>query len=198
MPAPDPVQQPQYWDRVRLSGQYSPGLAVVREFRRKHKFDRKGGKGAQGVNMTYVGRTEPIAGQIEFYLRAGPNFAGGYYTDLQDWEQFSTLFLYDSTKAVQVNAITVEHPSLAMIGLSVVVCESISNPVQVMPGTAVYRVVVDLAEWAPPPPVSAVATPKVKPTAPAPIQPPGVPTDPTDAALQKQVAAALADAQRPL
>jgi hypothetical protein len=194
---PDPIAYPNKWDKVQIGSAFSPGLATVNEFKRKWVWDEKNVKGGQGANLTYTGK-KLTRGTIDFLLLAGPvpSAPGTYYTDLSDWQTFSQLFQYDPTKAA-ATAIQIYHPSLAMIGLKAVICEDVGNPTRITIG--LYKVVVSLIEYAPPPATSAVSTPSAAVAkAPGANAPPGTQQDSAEAALQKQIASELAKAQAPL
>jgi hypothetical protein len=222
---PDPVAYPLKWDKVQIGSAISPGLATVNEFKRRWVWDEKIVKGGQGANLTYTGK-KLTRGTIDFLLFAGPisiravdtllgtgQFSSSqaqailaqqlsspsgvtYYTDLSDWQTFSQLFQYDPTKSA-ATAIQIYHPSLAMIGLKAVICEDVGNPTRIAIG--LYKVVVSLIEYAPPPPKSAVSTPSAAVAkAPGANAPPGTQQDPSELAVQKQIAAESAKAQAPL
>lgn len=192
---PDPILHPLAWDKVRVSGVLSPGLANVGEFKPRGPWDEKKGKGAQGATLTYTGRFLR-RGSIEFLLLTGPDGRGGFYTDLADWLQFSQLFNYDPTKKT-ADAVQIYHPALAMIRLKAVVADFVPSPTRVRPGDNLWRVEVPLIEYSPPPKAPAVSTPtSAKANPPASTNPPGAQPDPHDVAFQQQFSALLAEAQK--
>lgn len=196
----DPYQYPRVWDKVRIASTRNPGIAKVGKFPRKWKWDKKSGKGTQGETNTYNGQYL-ATGTIMFQLLYGPDpkRPGQLLTELEDWYTFSQLFSYDPTKNAQQNAVSIFHPSLAMIGVYSVVCEELGNVV--LKDVGLFEVECTFSEFRPPPPVAATSTPKGAKTdsGGSPGKPaPGTATDPADVILQKQIAAQLAIAQKPL
>jgi hypothetical protein len=195
---PDPYDSPEAWDYVRVAGQLSPWICDVRQFKRKWDWDEKHPKGSKNSYLTFTGN-HLARGSIEFWLLCGPdpNNLGFNYAHLAQWYRFSQLFKYDPTKTI-AQPVDIYHPSLAMIGLTSIVCEDIHNPVRRSIG--LYSVEVSLIEYGPPPPVSVVSTPLTSaPNSPAGVKgPPGVPPDPAGDALQKRIAAQITIAQAPL
>ena len=197
---PDPYASPEAWDYVRVAGTMSPWIATVEEFTRKWDFDEKHPKGGKGSYLTFTGN-HFARGSIEFWLLAGPDPSspiGANYTHLSDWYKYSLLFKYDPTKTI-ATPVDIYHPSLAMIGVTSIVCEDIHNPVRRSIG--LYSVKVSMIEWGPPPPVSVVSTPvasRPNPPAGGAKGPPGTVPDPAGDAMQKQIAAQLKIAQAPL
>ena len=181
----DPLSFPQQWDVVVVAGNVSsPGLAKVSEFKRKHEFDVKKGKGTLGATVTFVGRP-PATGSVKFYLWTPTHF--------QQWDIFRTYLKYDPTKKA-VQAIDIYHPSLADIEVSSVVVESIGNFVH--EGQQYYSITVELLEYFPPPKKSAVSTPTGSNNTNASTTPGTPPLDAPDA-YQMQIAALLKQAQSP-
>jgi hypothetical protein len=173
----DPPQfnaPPNRWDYILLSGQQSPGYCKISGFKRGNKWDTKRGKGAQGQNQTYTNKPG-AEGEITFYLWTATHFA--------QWESFRPLFLYDPTKTTTLQAVQIDHPSLADLGIKRVVTQDIS-PIY-HDGAGLFYCVANLMEFDPPPPTSAVASPSAaKPNTPPGATPPASPQDP----LQAQIA----------
>lgn len=193
---PDPIANPEAWDKVEISGALNPGLARVGKFKRKWAWDEKRGKGAPRPLLTFTGAFL-VRGQIEFWLMTGPDGHGGTYDDLQQWTTFSQMFQYDPTKQF-ANAVDIYHPSLAMIGLRSFICEEIGNPTRVRDGDGLYSVAVSLIEWAPQQAVSVVRTvTATKANPPQVTNPPGNPPDEHKSALQQQIQAQLKIANAP-
>lgn len=193
---PDPIANPQAWDKVEISGVISPGLARVGKFKRKWAWDEKKGKGAPRASLTFTG-AYLARGTIEFWLMTGPDGHGGTYIDLQQWVTFSQMFQYDPTKKT-ANAVDIYHPSLAMIGLRSFICEELGNPTRVKDGDCLYTVEVSLIEWAPQQAVSVATTVTAsKANPPQATNPPGKPADQFADALQQQIAAEIKIAQAP-
>src|SRR5215472_1442496 len=161
---PPSYSNPTPWDIVLLGVNRvpNPGLARVHAWKRAHEWDIKKGKGAQGGTITYVGRP-PAKGTITYQLWTAAHFF--------QWEQYRALFLYDPTKQT-FQAVAIDHPSLADIGVKSVVVENISNIVH--EGDGLFSLEVDFIEYFPPPKANATATPTGSPTkgpAPAPAAP---------------------------
>lgn len=180
----DPIANPVIWDFVIVGAERTPGVAVVHEFKRRHEFDVKKSKGVYGATVTFVGRP-PATGHIELKLWQSQHFA--------DWQSFIPSLKYDPTKSV-VQAVDIYHPSLDLIDIRSVVCESIGNITHA--GNKLYRVEIELLEYFPPPPVSAVSTPTTSVTD-ADSKKPGDAPDPTGDANDKQIADLLVQAQAP-
>jgi hypothetical protein len=181
----DPIGFPQVWDYVTVADHNSPGVCQVSGFRRDFEWDIKKGKGALGATISFVQRP-PAKGTIKFLLWTADHFT--------QWDTFRPLLKYDPTKK-SVQAIDLYHPSLADIDLSSVVTESIGAIVH--EGQGLYSISVDFLEYFPPPKKSATGTPSGSAsTAPAGTSA-GAPPDPIADAQQKEIAALLAEAQKP-
>ena len=183
----DPISFPQAWDQVRIANQLCPGVCEVKEFKRRHEWDKKKGKGAYGETITFIQR--PAAtGSIKFLLWTAQHFT--------DWDSFRKLLKFDPTKKT-VQAVDIYHPSLADIDIKSVVTESIGNIQH--EGEQLYSITVDFLEYFPPPPKSAVSTPTNSKAGssqgiatPSGNQPPDA-----DAALQAQIAQLMSKAAQP-
>lgn len=199
----DPYQYPAVWNVARVANVNSPGLLLPFKFPRKWKWDKKSGKGVQGETNTYNGQFL-ATGTLTWWLLSGPNPAGGLYTQIDDWYNFSSLFAYDPTKSQAANAVTIYHPSLSALRPAVtrIVCEELGNVMQVKDKPGLFEVACIFTEFNPQATASATSTPTgAKSNAsglPGGKGPPGAATDPADVALQKQIAAQLAIAQKPL
>lgn len=144
----DPITDPQSWDTCFVGPYESPGWCEVSGFERAYAFDIKKGKGAFGGTVTFVQRP-PATGQIKFWLWLPRHF--------DEWDDFMQALKYDPTKKT-VTALDIYHPALAEIFITSVVCTSIGQLHRESGGY--YSRVVKLLEYFPPPPVSAVSTPK--------------------------------------
>lgn len=144
---PPTFANPSQWDVVILQGITCPGICTISGFERKWVLDKKKGKGAQGVSVTYVGE-EAAEGEVTFSIWTGQQRVL--------WQSFRPLFLYDPTRTT-LQAVDIYHPSLRAIGISKVICEWLSPEKHV--GSNLYQIVAKLVEWKPPPNKSAVATP---------------------------------------
>lgn len=180
----DPIANPVIWDFAIVGSVRTPGLCVVHEFKRKHEFDVKKSKGVYGATITFVGRP-PAQGSMTFKLWQSQHFA-----DLKD---FLPNLKYDPTKST-VTAIDIYHPSLDLIDIRSVVCESIRNPIN--EGGQLWTCGIELLEYYPPPPVSAVATPTTSTPDTDPDKPGELPDSVGDA-NDKQIQSLLTQAQQP-
>lgn len=159
---------PSEHDVVVIGGQTCPGIVTLDGFERKWKWDKKKGKGAQGVTPTMTGKDE-CSGTFTFYV----------YTALQFvlWEGFRPVFKYDPTRQ-NVEAVSVYHPSLADLDISSLYCEELSPLLH--RGHGLWTCMAKMSEFTPVPKAAAVATPtqskssnnaKPNPAAPAPTDP---------------------------
>ncbi len=191
---PDPIANPQAWDKVEIAGVLSPGLARVGEFKRKWVWDEKKGKGQPRATLTFTG-AHLSRGAIEFWLLTGPDGRGGTYIDLQQWVTFSEMFQYDPTKTT-ATAVDIYHPSLAVNKLRSFICEGITNPIRMRDGDCLYSVKVELIEYAPAPAVNVASTiAKTQANPPQSTNPPG--TGPVDAEVAQRQAT-IAELQKKL
>lgn len=181
----NPLDNPGEWDVVVIAGQRSPGKCELEGFERKHDWDRKKGKGAAGETITFT--QKPAAeGKLTFTFWERDHFTA--------WAQFRPLFLYNPTKK-QPTPVDIFHPSLEDVGIKSVVCGTI-GPIKHM-GKQEYAVEVQLLEYNPPPPKSAVSTPNGSRGNSPPPPGSGATPDPIADAQQAQIAALLKQAQAP-
>lgn len=180
----NPIDYPQDWDVVRIGQAISPGICKVGEFKRAHEWDVKKGKGTLGATVTFVARP-PAKGSITFKLWTSAHFTA--------WDSFRPLLQYDPTKK-SVQAVDIYHPSLADIGLTSVVTESIGNIVH--EGDQLYSITVEFLEYFPPPKGSAVSTPTGSRSTQSNTTP-GAPADPVADAQQKEIGELMKQAAAP-
>jgi hypothetical protein len=180
----DPIGFPNDWDYFTIGGVKSPGKAVVTEFKRRHEFDVKKSKGVYGATITFVGRP-PATGKIRLEFWQTSHFVS--------WAGFRPLLKYNPTKSV-VTAVDIFHPSLDDIEINRVVCESVGNIVH--EGNKLYVVDIELLEYFPPPPITAVSTPTTSLPDTDPNKP-GIPPDPVGDANDKQIGQLMQQAQQP-
>jgi hypothetical protein len=197
--ATSPIQFPLRWDTIQINTGYgylqSVGICKVTGFSVEYIWDHKQGKGAQGTTTTYTGR-KVGKGKIDFYM----------WTDYQYkyWDTvYKKLFLYDPTKlAASVGSAQAQsqlafqmiHPATSSLGINTFICEGVHQHESVSDRDPTYKVVtVKLAEFRPPPPVSAVNTPKGA-NAQSPNQNGQTPAQKLISDKQKNLAAAVARA----
>ena len=177
----NPIDNPQLWDVVIISGVQAPGIVEPFEFKRQHDWDVKRGKGTVGGTVTFV-QKPPAEGSIKFLLWTPEQFAA--------WDNFLPLLKYDPTKKT-VTAVDIYHPSLDAIDVSSVVTTKIGNIIH--EGKQLYSVTVDFLEYFPPPNAPAVGTP-TSATGTNPNPPTGNNPNANDE-YQAQIAALLKQAQ---
>jgi hypothetical protein len=144
----DPITNPQSWDTLFIGRVESPGLCEVSGFARTYDFDVKKGKGAYGATITFTQRP-PAKGSVKFYLWLPRHW--------DEWDIFLPLLKYDPTKKA-IQAVDIYYPSLADIFITSVVTTEVGAIEH--EGQGYYSRTVKLLEYFPPPPVSAVSTPK--------------------------------------
>lgn len=176
-----PISFPQNWDQISVRGTVWQGKIEIRGARRRYKWDTKNAPGAAGATDTFRG-TKPEPFEIIFYLWTDAHFAF--------WPTFSSLFLYQSLKG-EVLPVSIYHPSLAMIGLTVVRTEDVGAVVKVN-DELLFSSTVRVHEFAPPPPVNVTTTP----TGASHVNPPSLPGfTPSPAVQSAQAALGAARAQ---
>lgn len=181
----NPFDNPHAWDVVIIGGQESPGLCELDGFDRKHDWDRKKGKGAAGETITFT--QKPAAeGKLTFTFWTRDHFTA--------WARFRPLFKYDPTKKAP-SPFDIFHPTLADNDIKSVVCGSLGGIKHV--GGNKYQVVVELLEFNPPPPKSAVSTPDGSKSNSPKTPSTGNNPDPIADAQQKQIADLLDEAKKP-
>jgi hypothetical protein len=180
----NPIDNPQWWDKVLIAGVLSPGVikdGSLEEWKRAHDWDVKKGKGTKGGVVTFT-NAPPAEGSIIFYLWEPEHFAA--------WDDFLQALKYDPTKKAP-QAVSIYHPALDAIDVASVVTTKIGNLKH--EGKQLYSIQIDFLEYFPPPNIPAVGTPTgdVNTTT----------SDPTTAALnnpqtaeEKQIAALASQA----
>lgn len=192
----NPISLAESWHVFTVQGVASPPC-VVGEGKRKHEWDVKRGKGAQGGFVTYVGAA-PMTFAVTVHLWDDGMRGDVYFPQLDhfaQWDAFLPLLRYDPTKK-SVQAIDFYHPSFEGLGLHSVVTESISNLQH--KGDGLYVVTVDFLEYVPPPKSSAVSSPTSSASGTGAGDgakaPPGTVPDPAIKAAQDEYNKAKADA----
>jgi len=184
----NPIDNPQEWDVVFVSGVRSPGIIKdgnLGEWKRTHDFDIKKGKGTLGATVTFTNKP-PAEGTITFMLWTAAQFAA--------WDSFLPLLKYDPTKKT-VTAVDIYHPALDAIDVSSVVCTKIGNVVH--EGKQLYSITVDFLEYFPTPALSAVSTPNQTTGSPPPPGNTGDPPPNAATAEEKEISSLLAQATAP-
>lgn len=180
----DPIGNPQGWDVVTIGGVDSPGLCKLSGFKRDFGWQIKKGKGSKGSTVT-LNEYPPVEGTLTFRLWTRSHF--------EEWALFRDNFKYDPTKK-PISAIDIYHPALADIGVSSVVCKSISALEH--QGEGLYQLTVELIEYNPPPKASAVGQPSGAAST-STNKGPGTPPDPIAEAQKKEIADLLKQAGTP-
>lgn len=146
----DPISNPQAYDFITVAGARSPGIIPpggITGFGRKSGWQQKSGRGTKGATLTYT-NSPPTKGSIEFLLWTSGHFG--------QWDDFVDNFLYDPTKTPDQNALQIYHPTLHLLNVSAVVCDTIWPPRNA--GKGKWSIKVDLIEWIPSPSISVVGT----------------------------------------
>lgn len=184
--AQNPLDNPEVWDVVVISGVTSPGIikdGTLGEWKRTHDFDVKKGKGTLGATVTFTSKP-PAEGSITFLLWTPDHFTA--------WDSFLPLLKYDPTKKA-ASAVDIYHPALDAIDIASVVCTKIGNVMH--EGKQLYSITVDFLEYFPTPNASAVSTPTGATGTPPPPNNPGNPPANPGSAEEQQIAALLKQAQ---
>lgn len=183
----NPIQNPNEWQNFKLGGVFSPGSIPangVRGFKRSTGWDKKKGKGRKSATLTLTDEP-PAEGTFTLQLHTAQDFA--------DWEAFLPIITAKPDKKA-TQGIDIWYPSLADVDINAVVIQSIDPPKHV--GKGLYIVEIEMIEWSPPPTTSIVQTPSSA-VANGDASGPGDPTDPIEDQQQKEIAALLAEAQKP-
>ncbi len=143
----NPIAYAQEEDIVRIGGKISPGICKISGFERKYGWDKKKGSGVKGSTLT-LNEYPPAEGTITFFLWEPSHF--------DEWRIWSREFMYDGTKKA-VNAVDIYNQSLEVVGITRVVCSSVSPWTN--SGKGLYSVTVGFIEYNPPPKKSASNTP---------------------------------------
>lgn len=144
-----PPVNPQGWDRCTLAGQPIPGHCRIVHGLCRLKKDAKSKNGADGSNPTYRGM-DPQPLQMEITT----------YTDA-DREKLALVILqYVPKPGIQPKPVSIDHPSLRVIGVDSVMIEGASALIP-EPGTTKAKMTLDMFHWLPAKPENATTTPKV-------------------------------------
>src|SRR5580704_12805562 len=170
-----PISYPVNWDQISVRGVVWAGKIEIKGAKRLYKWDTKNAPGAAGATDTFRG-TKPEPFDLIFYLWTDAHFS--------QWPTFSQLFLYQSTKGV-VLPVSIYHPSLAMVGITVVRTEYV-GAVEKVNDELLFSATVRVHEFAPPPPINTTTTP----TGASVVNPPtlpGTPPNPAIVALEARI-----------
>ena len=151
-PVSDPITNPAPWQQVKVGGVMTPGIVKVNGlegFNLPSAWDEKRGKGALGDTPTYVGQ-RAAKGSITWLLWAPAHWA--------QWKQVLPLFKYNVTKGKTAQAIDVYFPPLAELGITSLYTREV-GPIRFVAETGMWERTIWLAQYLPPPPVSAVSQP---------------------------------------
>lgn len=148
-PTPAPWDDPTTWDTIFITGIPWQGKFEIKGAKRTYKWDVKPAPGIEGFNQTYRGQPHALF-RIRFYLWT-PSMYYYWITAIQP------LFMYSGIKDL-VLPVKVYHPSLANIGISACVCDSIGN-IEKVNDELMFAVDVDLHEFLPTTVLNATSTP---------------------------------------
>lgn len=152
---PDPFTQPDAWDSISVSGvpwgKGTPqgGKIQVRGCSRFYKIDQKDSKGQDGSTQTYLG-SHPKTFRLIFSI----------WTALQwtYWNATILPFFFYSGVINKVNPIQIQHPALAVVGVTSILVDDIGSP-EIDEQTKELRMVLTVREYLPAAPGNASVTP---------------------------------------
>lgn len=144
----DPFTDPGGWMRCVLGVTPTPGRCEI-DCPRENGWDIKSGKGADGGTCTNNGRPPIKDIKATFYAWEPEHF--------EEWDAILPLLKYQPTKGLPVVALNIYHPALAKLDVTAVVVTKLTAWKETEPGEWSFEVT--FAEFRPPPPISAVATP---------------------------------------
>jgi hypothetical protein len=144
-----PLQRSDVWDTFVIQGVAWIGKFEIRQACHVQHWDPKQARGQEGNEDSYVG-SKPREFDVTFFLWAQPHF------DL--WPVFSAPLVYSGEKN-RASPCTVYHPSLALIGISAVVCLELGAVLPVSSGSDMYHAAVKIRQFRPAV-TSPVTTPK--------------------------------------
>jgi hypothetical protein len=124
-------------DVVIIQGETCPGICTIDGFKRKWKWDAKGGKGSPVETVTYTMKHASV-GTLTFWVWTGLQF--------QQWDLFLPLFKYDPLRK-DLQAVTIDNPMLSDLEIHSIVCTSVSPFTHVDEG--LWRREVEVIEWHP-------------------------------------------------
>lgn len=168
---PSPIARPDLWDTLRVQGVTWTGKFEFRGACIDQKWDPKHARGQVGTVDSYVGnKPEPF--DLVMYLWTDLHFA--------QWPSFQSLFVYQGSKGT-ARPTSIEHPALAVVGISAVTCLKIGI-IQKVDDELLYSCTIKLRQFQPPANVSGGA---ITPSSASHVSPPNVPgRPPRSAALQ--------------
>lgn len=140
------------WDFMMINGFPTPGKCEISDLKRAFGWDKKKGKGTQGVSVSYTGK-DFCEFKATFWLWTPLHFAV--------WGSLVEILKYRPDKGIKPSALSVVHPALAPLDVSAVVIQHIGALEH--QGEGLFKVEISFLEWAPPPPVP-VASPAKPPT----------------------------------
>jgi hypothetical protein len=169
-----PFEDPKTWDTIIVAGESWVGKVEISGAERAYDWQVKSAAGIEGAQETYRGK-KPTKFEIAFYIWTREQYA--------QWLDFSKAFLYAGTKK-DVKPVTIQHPALANLSITEVVCEAL-GAVEKVSDDLMFRARVKLREYFPPLPKNATRSP----TGAVATSPnvPGVKTNPVIDRLQAQI-----------
>lgn len=144
MTAPNPIDNPDLYDRIQLGGVKSPGVVTLSGHDRVIKWDVKSGPSLSGA-VTSLKEVPPIEFSASFYLADADDFA--------DWVSFQAV-IESTVNGTKTKALPIYHPDLAsqVPPISSVVKASVAGVVHDKQGG--QTIVVKFQEYRPPKPKS--------------------------------------------
>jgi hypothetical protein len=136
---------------VTLDGFATQGGSIeIEGAERYYSWDPKHGKGQEGHTPTFQGN-KPKPFRLVFKM----------WTDAQffAWQVYQLAFQYDGTKlGVPPVPVSIQHPALAMLGISAIYCNSIGE-VRKASDQLMFTSTVTVTQYLPPPPLNVASTP---------------------------------------
>jgi hypothetical protein len=161
MPFISPLKYPPVYDVLYVGGQPSPGVAVISDADRAHKWDVKDGPGTEGAVITYRGKP-PAKFTSKHKLWLEEHFAA--------WNAWRVLLAPEGAKK-DVQPVDLLHPALIEQEIFSAVVETLGAIVH--EGNGLYSYTIKWLEYRPPAKKNVTTTPsKPVANAPSPNAPP--------------------------
>lgn len=135
----NPIDLPDLYDVLFISGIQAPGIARIEGASRQYKWDVKTGKGLSGGTTTFQGADVP---KFKVVLKIWTQ------QHFDDWGILREV-LIDSVSQKSITALIVTHRYLQELNIFSCVVESIGMPKAVKESDSLYTVEFDLIEYHP-------------------------------------------------
>lgn len=152
----NPIDQEELYDRLLISGVFSPGFVTLSGHNRTHKYDVKESDGKSGATNEYKGEKGGAGFTATFRLVKDDTLA---LDEFAEWDEFQPM-LEDSLASKPPAALAIYHPDLMRNGFAAVTIEEIGGMLHDGQGGA--TVAVKFIEHRPPKPKGGSPKPKGK------------------------------------